>query len=151
MAVSDNGSSCNYYELLAVSPRATVAQLRKAYLAAALSSHPDQSKDNTNSKTERFHQIQEAWEVLRDARKRAEYDSRLQFAQGRLEAIPVNEEIDLSAMATATNHEGQSEYTYPCRCGGEYILLEGDVPDVAAAAVLQCESCSLYIRVAMSR
>ena len=59
----------NYYTLLACSRDADEQTLKKAYRAAALIAHPD--KGGTD---EEFQLINEAWQVLSDATKRAEYD-----------------------------------------------------------------------------
>jgi DnaJ family protein C protein 3 len=59
----------NYYSLLGCARDADDATLKKAYRAAALIAHPD--KGGTD---EEFQAINEAWQVLSDATKRADYD-----------------------------------------------------------------------------
>lgn len=63
----------NYYDLLDISPSATLDQIKVAYRAKALLLHPDKNADNPES-AEQFKSITEAYEVLRNPRKRTAYD-----------------------------------------------------------------------------
>lgn len=70
----------NYYRILGVPLDASPEEIRRAYHAAARQYHPDKNKD-PHSQTQ-FLGIQEAYEVLSDSVKRAEYDAELpQFTQ----------------------------------------------------------------------
>jgi curved DNA-binding protein len=62
----------DYYEVLGVPRDASDADIRKAYRALARRYHPDVNKDPDAK--ERFAEISEAYEVLRDKDKRARYD-----------------------------------------------------------------------------
>jgi curved DNA-binding protein len=62
----------DYYEVLGVPRDASASDIRKAYRALARKHHPDVSKDPAAK--ERFSEISEAYEVLRDKDKRARYD-----------------------------------------------------------------------------
>lgn len=64
----------DYYDVLGVSRDATEDQLRKAFRKLARKFHPDVNKDNPAAE-ERFKEINEAYEVLRDAEKRRKYDA----------------------------------------------------------------------------
>ncbi len=63
----------DYYELLGVPRNATEAEIKKAYRALALKHHPDRNPENKASE-EKFKEISEAYSVLSDAEKRANYD-----------------------------------------------------------------------------
>ncbi|MGH8217235.1 MAG: DnaJ C-terminal domain-containing protein [Steroidobacteraceae bacterium] len=62
----------DYYQALGVSRTATAEQVKKAYRRLARKYHPDVSKE-ANAE-ERFKEVQEAYEVLKDVEKRAAYD-----------------------------------------------------------------------------
>ncbi len=62
----------DYYEILGVARAADADEVKRAYRKLARKYHPDVSKEkNAESK---FKEVQEAYEVLRDAEKRAAYD-----------------------------------------------------------------------------
>ena len=64
----------NYYEILGVSENASVKEIKKAYYELAKKNHPDVAKSNPNA-AKKFAEISEAYEVLEDDNKRAEYDA----------------------------------------------------------------------------
>ena len=63
----------DYYEVLGVPKDATDEDIKKAYRKKAKESHPD-LHPNDHKAEERFKEINEANEVLSDAKKRAQYD-----------------------------------------------------------------------------
>ena len=62
----------DYYETLGVEPSAGEAEIKTAYRRLARKYHPDVSKEK--GAEERFKAVNEAYEVLRDKEKRAQYD-----------------------------------------------------------------------------
>ena len=62
----------DYYALLGLPRNATDEQLKKAYRKMAMEFHPD--RNGNPGADERFKEINEAYEVLSDAHKRAYYD-----------------------------------------------------------------------------
>ncbi len=66
-------SKQDYYELLGVSRTAAVKDIRAAYRKLARKYHPDLNPGDKSAE-EKFKQIQEAYEVLSDTKKRQVYD-----------------------------------------------------------------------------
>ena len=64
----------DYYTLLGVAPGAEDELIRAAYLALAKRYHPDTAAAASPHNVEQFRLIAEAYEVLRDPRRRAYYD-----------------------------------------------------------------------------
>jgi molecular chaperone DnaJ len=63
----------DYYEVLCVTREASADDIRKAYRQAALKNHPDRNPGNAEAEV-RFKEATEAYSVLSDAEKRAQYD-----------------------------------------------------------------------------
>ncbi len=63
----------DYYEILGVSRSATADEIKASYRKLALKYHPDRNPDNKEAE-EKFKEATEAYEVLSDAQKRAQYD-----------------------------------------------------------------------------
>src|ERR671918_374229 len=63
----------DYYEILGVARDADADTVKKAYRKLALQYHPDRNSGSKQAE-EKFKEATEAYEVLRDAEKRAAYD-----------------------------------------------------------------------------
>lgn len=64
--------AANYYEILGVNRDASTEEIKKAYKEAAKAAHPDNGGDNV-----KMQMVNEAWDILGNAQKRAEYDAKM--------------------------------------------------------------------------
>ena len=83
----------NYYEVLEVSEKASKEVIEKAYKALAKKYHPDLNPDNKKEAELKMKELNEAYEVLIDDDKRANFDSVLakkREIEKRIEAYSKN-------------------------------------------------------------
>lgn len=66
-------SKRDYYEILGVGKTATDSEIKKAYRAMAVQFHPDKNPGDATAE-EKFKECAEAYAVLSDSQKRAQYD-----------------------------------------------------------------------------
>ncbi len=63
----------DYYKILGVDRNASQEDIKKAYRALAVKFHPDKNPDNAEAE-KKFKEINAAYDILKDAQKRAAYD-----------------------------------------------------------------------------
>ncbi len=63
----------DYYEVLGVGKDADEGAIKRAYRKLAIQHHPDKNPDDPSA-AEKFREATEAYEVLKDSQKRAQYD-----------------------------------------------------------------------------
>ena len=69
-----NGNTRDYYEVLGVLRNATEQEIKSAYRKKALDHHPDRNPDHRERAEEKFREASQAYSVLGDPQKRAQYD-----------------------------------------------------------------------------
>lgn len=66
-------SKKDFYQVLGVDKKASADELKKAYRKLAMQYHPDKNQGNKDAE-QKFKEISEAYDVLKDEQKRAAYD-----------------------------------------------------------------------------
>ena len=64
----------NYYDILGVSKDSSAEEIKKAYRNLAFKYHPDRNPGDKTAE-DKFKEINEAYDVLSDSKKRADYNS----------------------------------------------------------------------------
>lgn len=135
--MDNTGEFVDYYALLQVSPNCDSKMLEKAYRHFAHMYHPDHPE---TADVEKFQQIIEAYNVLRDPARRAKYDQEHKL---RISAdsnhFPQDEEIRIdekSALEDAEIHEKILFYLYKRR------RERADDPGVVGYYIQQMIDCS---------
>ena len=72
----------NYYDVLGVSEKTSAEEIKKAYRKLAVKNHPDKNPSNPKESEAKFKEISEAYFVLSDEKKRAQYDQMRRFGGG---------------------------------------------------------------------
>ena len=88
----------DYYEVLSVERTASEQEIKSAYRKLAMQYHPDRNPGNPQAE-ERFKEATEAYSVLMDANKRAQYDrfghQGVNFGAGGVEGFPFQDLSDI--------------------------------------------------------
>ncbi len=72
----------DFYKVLGVSPTASQSEIKSAYRLKAKELHPDKNQGDP-AREEKFKAVSEAYDILSDSKKRAEYDeARAMFERG---------------------------------------------------------------------
>lgn len=96
----------DFYKVLGVTKSATSDEIKKAYRKLAKDLHPDKTQGD-NKLEERFKEVSEAYDVLGDAKSRAEYDqARDMFAAGGFRGGPGGFNGNLNDMFGGANQFG---------------------------------------------
>ncbi len=88
---SDTKTMKDYYYILGVGREATEAEIKLAYKKLSIKFHPDKNQGDTFFE-DRFKEVQEAYEVLSNPLKRANYNAQLEprMAREHLKSIDTN-------------------------------------------------------------
>lgn len=123
----------DYYAILGVKPTDDLKTIKTAYRRLARKYHPDVSKESDAEA--RFKDLAEAWEVLKDEKRRAEYDQifahrhdpqfgRQQFHGNRQGESQETEDFDDIFSSIFGAHARQSQHRQPHAARGRDIEIE---------------------------
>lgn len=106
----------NYYELLQVSPHAEPEIITAAYRRLSQKYHPDVT--NSNISSSRMVDINEAYEILNNPRKRVEYDRliyNIYFINKQTSNEPRNRRRYQASKTNSYEHTQNTDYSYQDR------------------------------------
>ncbi len=124
----------NYYDLLQINPRAEVESIERVYRILAARYHPN---NRQTGDAERFRLLTEAYEVLRDPVRRAEYDRHFEVNPAGPLAIFLGKEFTDGIDAEAKIRIGVLCLLYSKRRAN---------PDFAALSLLDMENIMAFPR-----
>ena len=167
---ASTAAKTTYYEILEVSESSSLSEIKAAHRIKALKYHPDKQKQSLNQDVEEiekaFRKIQLAWECLRDEQKRQEYDDslrrererdnialnnakRVKLSEMECEICEIEDEDGESIQSQDLEQvESQKLYSYTCRCGDLFEILEEELDDndnMSKNGIWECNSCGLSI------
>lgn len=96
----------DYYKILEINKNATDEEIKKAYRKLAKKWHPDKNLNNPRAE-EKFKEIQEAYDVLSDKKKRENYDNPYNFS-----SEDVFSEFDFFKNFKTSSKKQQSNYDF---------------------------------------
>ena len=85
-----NKSNNKYYSVLGLKKDSKADEIKKAYKKLAIKYHPDRNTDNKKEAEKKFAEINEAYSILTDPKKKQQYDMYGTVGSGTSEANPVN-------------------------------------------------------------
>ncbi len=91
MSTRDDDVPPDYYARLGVRPSASTEEIRDAFREKARETHPDRNPDDPDA-TRRFQQVKEAYQVLCDPERRAQYDEARAARQRLPEGLTINQQ-----------------------------------------------------------
>lgn len=130
----------NFYEVLGVEKNATPAEIRNSYRKKLLEFHPDKSKQN--STVDRLKEVQKAFGILGDETRKNFYDQWLKEQNLRSFCSNIFDTISFQVFS-------QSENSFPCRCGGEFLLSESERELFVRECLIPCSNCSLLLKIVL--
>jgi curved DNA-binding protein len=108
----------DYYQILGVEPDADTATIKTAYRRLARKYHPDVNPEE--GAEDKFKEVAEAWEVLKDTTRRAEYDELRRFGGRRAQDFEPPPGWQSSAGAGAQGFSGDFSEFFSSIFGGGF-------------------------------
>jgi diphthamide biosynthesis protein 4 len=126
------------YDVLAVSPAASLKEIKEAYHRALLKYHPD--KNGTGPLD--ISAVKAAYSVLSSTELRTKYDEALREEDASLNSRPAQliSLDDFTECCSAADHSDEVSFSHGCRCGGTFTVSEHDLE--IGRHLISCDSCS---------
>jgi len=143
---AETSATSTHYEILQVPSTATFDTIKTAYQQKARQLHPDKQQQQQQQQvtklavdsagesdpSQAFLRLQRAWECLRDASKRRDYDEILS-TENRCHTK--SQGLSMKELEMVEEEEsGELCYVYTCRCGEDVWVPRTSIPTAAAAA-----------------
>ena len=113
----------DYYKILEVTKDAKDSEIKASYKKLAVKWHPDKNPNNREAATQKFNEISEAYNVLKDPQKRKTYD---QFGEEG-----VNDNGGFNPFANMSGMSGFTNMGFdPFSMFKDFFQKENEVPDV---------------------
>lgn len=138
----------NYYKVLGLPQTATFVEIKQTYRGLLLKHHPDKTTSSKSAPGIDIDLLKRAYEILSDPQSRGEYDSLRKISPDggpRTQSTPRPAQVVSIDLWREVEDDVENTWTYPCRCGSQYVLREGDVEN--DVHLVPCEGCSesLYV------
>ncbi len=123
----------NFYELLKIKEDASIDEIKKAYRKISMKVHPDKN-DGTDESTEKFKEINEAYEHLSDNDKRIQHDFALAEIRKHAKAVREMKARQAGAtrveLTTAMHREQAHQFYRACDGREAFKLAQKIIPDL---------------------
>lgn len=140
--MEDAAEDC--YRVLELDRHCSAGDIRRNFQRLAKKYHPDKlppeaSQLERDIATKEFQKISQAYRTLCD--NKTSHDTALD-AEKLTQKWPVSDTVDLDDM---TFDPTEAQYRSPCRCGGCYVVNDGDLEE--GVELVCCSMCSLSIKI----
>ncbi|KAI8851466.1 DnaJ domain-containing protein [Chytridium lagenaria] len=129
------------YDVLGVTPDASMEEIKKSFHGLLLELHPDKNATSSNSEVmqSRLQQVLKAWETLKDPSLKADYDRQVTSAKRR------KRWSKRLILMTWKYDPTTSTFFSECRCSGKYIISETELEN--GVNMVCCTHCSIHVLV----
>src|SRR3989338_3118287 len=103
----------DYYQVLGLSENSSPDDIKKAYRKLAVKHHPDKNLSNSKEAEAKFKEISEAYYVLSDEKRRAQYDQMRRYGGGvGSENFAGNQGFDFEDLLRSFRSQGKMNSRY---------------------------------------